>query len=79
MNYDEIAEIIGRKITAKDTEYIKIWVKNYNYELDIIEMFLCNCNSKIRPNFNTLHKIISHLHSKNLKTTKDIDTKAIST
>lgn len=70
---NEISEIIGRKVTAEDMKYITIWVQNYNYGLDIIGIFLCNCNSKTRPNFNSLHKIITKLYSKSLRTAKDVD------
>lgn len=70
---NKISEIIGRKITDEEIKYIKIWVLNYNYDLDIIGIFLCNCNSKTRPNFNTLHKIVSQLYSKRLRTIEDID------
>lgn len=70
---NKISEIIGRKVTAEDMKYITIWVQNYNYDLDIIGIFLCNCNSKTRPNFSSLHKIITKLYSKSLRTSKDVD------
>lgn len=38
---NKISEIIGRKVTAEDMKYITIWVQNYNYDLDIIGIFLC--------------------------------------
>ena len=57
---------LTRKLTQYEEAYIEIWVTEYKYNLDVIEIALKKTTSKSNPNFDYLDKMISDWYDKKL-------------
>ena len=64
---------LNRQLTEFEESYVKKWVVDFEYDLDIINLALKQTTSKSNFNFNYLDKIISDWNERNLKTCSDIE------
>ena len=62
-----------RPLTAPEEDYVKVWVDNYNYGLDIIDLALKKTTSKTNPTFDYLNKVISDWHKNNLHNPTEVE------
>lgn len=64
---------LTRQLTQYEDDYIKKWIIDFNYSMEIIELALRKTTSKANPSFDYLDKLISDWHNRNLKTSADIE------
>lgn len=64
---------LTRQLTQYEEDYIKKWIIDFNYNMEIIELALRKTTSKANPSFDYLDKLISDWHNRNLKNSTDIE------
>ncbi len=64
---------LTRRLTEYERGYIKNWVVDYSYNMDIIEIALKKTTSKSNPTFEYLNTLISNWHEHNLRTPSDVN------
>lgn len=65
--------IEGRKLSTNESNYIKIWCCDYNYQLDIISFAFNKCVDSIgKLSFPYMDKILQNWKNKGFKTKKDV-------
>lgn len=64
---------LTRQLTQYEEDYIKKWMVDFNYTMEIIELALKKTTSKANPSFDYLDKLISDWHNRNLKTSAEIE------
>lgn len=64
---------LTRPLTQYEENYIKKWIVDFNYNMEIIELALKKTTSKANPSFDYLDKLISDWHNRNLKGTAEIE------
>ena len=64
---------LTRQLTQYEEDYIKKWIIDFNYSMEIIELALKKTTSKANPSFDYLDKLISDWHNRNLKTPTEIE------
>lgn len=81
-NYDNVQKIkqkiskglrLSRNFTKYEEQYIDSWIKDFNYDFDIIEEALKRTVSKANPTLNYVNGILSNWYKKGFKTVKDIE------
>lgn len=81
-NYDNIQKIkqkiakslrLNRNFTKYEEQYIDTWIKDFNYDFDVIEEALKRTVTKPNPTLNYVNGILSNWHKKGYKTVKDIE------
>ncbi len=78
----EISSVIARKLKRKapfteyEESYIKIWVQDYKYGIDIIELALKNAVKISNPNLQYFHKILTDWNKKGLRNKAQIEEEA---
>lgn len=81
-NYDNIQKIkqkitkslrLNRNLTKYEEQYIDTWIKEYNYDFDIIEEALKRTVCKSNPTISYVNGILSNWYKKDIKTLKDIE------
>lgn len=65
---------ITRNLTEFEEGYIKKWIDDYSYSMDIIELALKKTTSKTNFSFDYIDKIISDWHEKKLDSVDTINT-----
>lgn len=63
---------LTRNLTEYEEEYIKKWMVDFSYGLDVIELALKKTTSKSNFSFDYIDKIISDWHEHNLKSSEDV-------
>lgn len=63
---------LSRNLTEYEEEYIKKWMIDFSYGLDVIELALKKTTSKSNFSFDYLDKIISDWHDHNLKSAEEV-------
>lgn len=63
---------LSRNLTEYEEEYIKKWMVDFSYGLDIIELALKKTTSKSNFSFDYIDKIISDWHDRNLKSSEEV-------
>lgn len=63
---------INRNFTINEKRYIKIWVKTYKYNIDIILLAFHYTLNKDNPNFTYIHCLLSDWYSRKLLTRQEI-------
>ena len=64
---------LTRQLTQYEEDYIRKWIIDFNYNMEIIELALRKTTSKANPSFDYLDKLISDWHNRNLKTFAEIE------
>ena len=64
---------LNRQLTEFEESYVKKWIIDYEYDLEIITLALKQTTSKSNFNFNFLDKILTDWHDRNLKTPSEIE------
>lgn len=64
---------LTRQLTQYEEDYIKKWIIDFNYNMEIIELALKKTTSKANPSFDYLDKLISDWHNRNLKSSAEIE------
>ena len=64
---------ISRNLSEYEIAYVRKWVINYNYGLNIIEIALKKTTSKFNPSFEYLDKLLSDWNEHNFKTPEQIN------
>lgn len=78
--YNTIQKKLGlkRNLTEYEQGYIKKWTVDYGYSLDIIEIALKKTVSKSNISFDYLDKMITDWHTRDLKTSDDVQNYLVS-
>ncbi len=63
---------LSRNLTEYEEEYIKKWMVDFSYGLDIIELALKKTTSKSNFSFDYIDKIISDWYDRNLKSAEEV-------
>lgn len=63
---------LSRNLTEYEEEYIKKWMVNFSYGLDVIELALKKTTSKSNFSFDYIDKIISDWYDRNLKSAEEV-------
>lgn len=80
-SYDKIQKIkqkivkalnLKRNLTTYEEQYVDVWIKEFNYEFDMIEEALKRTVSKANPTINYVNGILSNWHKKGYKKKEDI-------
>ena len=80
-NYDNMQKIkqkiskslrLNRNFTKYEEQYIDTWIKDFNYDFDVIEEALKRTVTKPNPTLNYVNGILSNWFKKGFKTVKDI-------
>ena len=64
---------LTRQLTQYEEDFIKKWIVDFNYNMEIIELALKKTTSKANPSFDYLDKLISDWHNRNLKNSTEIE------
>lgn len=81
-SYDNIQKIkqkiskalrLNRNLTKYEEQYIDTWIKDYNYDFNIIEEALKRTVNKPNPTISYVNGILVNWHKKGFKTVKDIE------
>ncbi len=81
-SYDNILKIkqkiskglrLSRNFTKYEEQYIDTWIKEYNYNFDIIEQALKRTVSKPNPTLSYVNGILANWYKKGYKTIADIE------
>lgn len=64
---------LNRQLTTFEDEFVRTWVEEFNYDLNIIELALKKTTSKTNPTFDYLNKLISDWHKNNLHTPDEVE------
>jgi len=66
----QIAKVLRlhRSLTVYEEEFVDIWVNQYGYDMDIIELALRKTSGKSNLNFRYIHKILTDWYNEGLKT-----------
>lgn len=72
----DIAKKLGKRsgLTQYEEAYIEKWIKEYNYDLSVIEIALKRTTFRTNPTFEYINNIITDWHDRNLKTPAQITT-----
>ena len=80
-SYDKIQKIkqkivkalnLKRNLTTYEEQYVDVWIKEFNYEFDMIEEALKRTVSKSNPTINYVNGILSNWYKKGYKKKEDI-------
>ena len=80
-NYDNMQKVkqkiskslrLNRNFTKYEEQYIDTWIKEFNYDFDVIEEALKRTVTKPNPTLNYVNGILSNWYKKGFKTVKDI-------
>lgn len=63
---------LNRQFTRTEKKYIKIWITQYNYNLEIISLALYYTTNKRDPNFAYIHCLLSDWYKRNLLTKAEV-------
>ncbi len=63
---------LSRNLTEYEEEYIKKWMVDFSYGLDVIELALKKTTSKSNFSFDYIYKIISDWYDRNLKSAEEV-------
>ena len=63
---------LNRQFTRTEKKYIKIWVKTYKYNIDIILLAFHYTLNKDNPNFAYIHCLLSDWYKRNLLTKAEV-------
>lgn len=63
---------LSRNLTEYEEEYIKKWMVDFSYGLDVIELALKKTTSKSNFSFDYIDKIISDWYDRNLKSAEEV-------
>lgn len=71
----EIAKKLGRRngLTEYEEAYIETWVKEYNYDLPVIEIALKRTTLHSNPNFEYINNTIKNWNERNLRTPEQVN------
>ncbi len=81
-NYDNILKIkqkiskalrMSRNFTKYEEQYIDVWIKEYNYDFNMIEEALKRTVSKANPTISYINGILSNWYKKGYKEVKDLE------
>ena len=81
-NYDNIQKIkqkiskalrLNRNLTKYEEQYIDTWIKDYQYDFNIIEEALKRTVNKPNPTMSYVNGILANWYKKGFKTVKDIE------
>lgn len=69
-----ISKKLGKRgnLTEYEEDYIKKWVYDYGYDLDVIEIAMKRTTFKQSPTFEYLNTLISDWHGRGLKSPSDV-------
>ena len=80
-SYDKVQKIrqkivkalnLKRNLTLYEEQYIDVWIKEFNYDFNMIEEALKKTVSKSSPTINYVNGILSNWHKKGYKVKEDI-------
>lgn len=63
---------LARKLTSYEERYLEIWLNEYGYSMDIIELALEKTASKTNPNFKYINGVLTGWFKDGLKTKEQI-------
>ena len=63
---------LNRNFTRSEKRYIKIWVKTYKYNIDIILLAFHYTLNKDNPNFAYIHCLLSDWYNRDFRTREDV-------
>lgn len=63
---------LNKNFTRNEKRYIKIWVKMYDYNIDIILLAFNYTLNKDSPNFMYIHCLLTDWYKRNLLTKEEI-------
>ena len=63
---------LNRQFTRIEKKYIKIWITQYNYNLEIISLALYYTTNKRDPNFAYIHCLLSDWYNRDFRTREDV-------
>lgn len=63
---------LGRKLTSYEERYLEIWLNEYGYSMDIVELALEKTTGKTSPNFKYINGIMAGWFKDGLKTKEQI-------
>jgi len=63
---------LSRNLTEYEDEYIDIWLTQYQYKFDVIEIALRLTRTRNSPSFEYIHKVLTDWNNKNLKTKEQV-------
>ena len=78
-NLNKYKKLIAKKLgkhsglTQYEEAYIENWVLNFGYDMNIIEIALKRTPFKQNPTFESINKIITDWHDRNLKTPDEVN------
>ena len=64
---------LNRQLSQFENAYIEKWIKDFGYNMNIIEIALKKTTSKTNPNFDYINKILSDWHERGLKTPEAVE------
>lgn len=62
----------NKKLTREQKYYIQIWVKQYNYNFNMISLAFHYTTNKENPNYNYIHTILSDWYYRNFTTKENV-------
>lgn len=63
---------LNRNFTRSEKRYIKIWVRSYKYNIDIILLAFHYTLNKDNPNFAYIHCLLSDWYNRDFRTREDV-------
>jgi DnaD/phage-associated family protein len=75
----DISSKISRKLKRKapfteyEEKYIKKWIDDYGYDMEMIDLALRNAVKISNPNLEYFHKILTEWHKKGIRTPKQVE------
>ena len=64
---------LGRKLTSYEEKYLGIWLNEYGYDMDIIEVALEKTAGKTNPNFKYIHGILAAWNKEGIKNIEQLN------
>ena len=80
-NYDKIQKIkqkiiknlkLNRNLTTYEEQYVDTWIKDFGYDISIIEEALKKTVNSYNPTINYVNGILTNWHKKGYKTVEDV-------